>query len=209
MDVITAIRARATVKQFSGAPLASEAVAELLELAVWAPNHGLTEPWRFAAVADEAARRALAERVDAAYLALDRPADDAAAARLARKRDDMRRRIEQAGALVFVTQAREPGASAEQEREDYAACAAAIQSLLLAATARGIASYWSTGKPLRAGGVRAFLGLGDEASAAFVGCVFLGTAAPAPPGAGTRERTRTPARELTRFVGPSGADAPR
>jgi nitroreductase len=32
---------------FTGKPVDVEVVKEMLEAANWAPNHGLTEPWRF------------------------------------------------------------------------------------------------------------------------------------------------------------------
>ena len=47
MDVETAIRTRRTHKAFTAEPLTREQLAELLDLAVWAPNHHLTAPWRF------------------------------------------------------------------------------------------------------------------------------------------------------------------
>ena len=45
-----AIRQRRSHKVFTGAPVADATIAELLELAVWAPNHKYTEPWRFSVV---------------------------------------------------------------------------------------------------------------------------------------------------------------
>ena len=47
MDVEDAIRSRRTHKAFAPEPLPRELLDELLELARWAPNHHLTNPWRF------------------------------------------------------------------------------------------------------------------------------------------------------------------
>src|SRR5271167_300449 len=47
MDVEDAIRSRRTHKAFAPEPVAREVVDELLDLALWAPNHHLTNPWRF------------------------------------------------------------------------------------------------------------------------------------------------------------------
>ena len=47
MDVETAIRTRRTHKAYRPEPVARETLDELLELARWAPNHHLTNPWRF------------------------------------------------------------------------------------------------------------------------------------------------------------------
>src|SRR6059036_1889168 len=47
MDVETAIRTRRTHKAFKPKPIPRGALEELLDLARWAPNHNLTNPWRF------------------------------------------------------------------------------------------------------------------------------------------------------------------
>ena len=50
MDVESAIRTRRTHKAFCPEPVPRELLDELLELARWAPNHHLTNPWRFRVV---------------------------------------------------------------------------------------------------------------------------------------------------------------
>src|SRR5512142_3314522 len=47
MNVEEAIRGRRTHKAFAPEPVPRELLDELLELARWAPNHHLTNPWRF------------------------------------------------------------------------------------------------------------------------------------------------------------------
>ena len=47
MDVGDAIRSRRTHKQFGAEPLDEAVVRDLLDLARFAPNHRLTQPWRF------------------------------------------------------------------------------------------------------------------------------------------------------------------
>jgi nitroreductase len=41
------IRTRRTVGAFTAQPIPADLIMTLLETAVWAPNHRLTEPWRF------------------------------------------------------------------------------------------------------------------------------------------------------------------
>ncbi len=53
MDAMTAIRTRRTHKFFTGDPVTREQLELLLELAVWAPNHHKTQPWRFFVVTHE------------------------------------------------------------------------------------------------------------------------------------------------------------
>src|SRR5947208_395879 len=119
VDLETAIRTRRTHKQYGPEPVPDDVVRELVELARWAPNHKLTNPWRF---------RLLGPRTRAR---IDELVPEAEALKLRR-----------APTLVLVSAVRsEDPVLAE---EDVQATAAAVQTLLLAATARGLASYCRT-----------------------------------------------------------------
>jgi nitroreductase len=63
------IRQRRTIKQFLPKPVPHALMQELLDLATWAPNHRLTEPWRFY-VLDGAARRSRGNLEKRSYAAL-------------------------------------------------------------------------------------------------------------------------------------------
>jgi nitroreductase len=148
MDVETAIRTRRTHKAFAPEPLAREEIEELLELAVWAPNHHLTIPWRFRVVGPRALERL----------------KDAAGAEGARK-------LERAPTLI-VASAQLGGGDPVQDEEDLHATAVAAYIVLLAAHARGLAGYWRTPALLRdpAGQAAVDLGAGER----FVGLLHLG-----------------------------------
>jgi nitroreductase len=137
MDVQTAIRTRRTHKQYAGEPVDRGTLEELLELARWAPNHHLTQPWRFRVLGAETLAR------------LKAAADEKEAAKLAR-----------APTLVLATAtlAGEP----VQDEEDLLATGCAVYIVLLAAHARGLASYWRTPGVLRTPEGRAALGLADD-----------------------------------------------
>jgi len=116
--------ARRTHKAFGPEPVARETLVELLEVARLAPNHHLTQPWRFRVLGPDSLRllKECAGPVEAAKL--DRaPTLVVASATLS-------------GELV-------------QDEEDVCATAAAIMLVLLAATERGLASYWRTPTCLR------------------------------------------------------------
>jgi nitroreductase len=115
-----------------------ELIERLCEAATWAPNHKLTEPWRFAVLTGPA-RRALGEIVarDLEARGIDEPA----------RLDKARTKYLRAPAIVAVGCA--PGADPIRRTEDRDAVAAAVQNLLLAATAAGLASYWATGAAAR------------------------------------------------------------
>src|SRR5207248_7111772 len=57
MDVEEAIRSRRTHKAFAPEPVPRELLDELLELARWASNHHLTNPWRFRVLGPSALER--------------------------------------------------------------------------------------------------------------------------------------------------------
>jgi nitroreductase len=132
-----AIRTRRTHKAYGSEPVGRETLEELFELARWAPNHHLTEPWRFRVLGS------------GSLAALKEAAGDPEGSKLDR-----------APPLVVasVTQTGD-----EQQRlEDVCAGACAVYIVLLAAHARGIAGYWRTPAVLRTPEGRAALGLGED-----------------------------------------------
>src|SRR6184192_2947736 len=60
MDALDAIHRRTSVRRFRPDPVPRETIAQVLDCAVRAPNHKLTQPWRFA-VLTGAARSRFAE----------------------------------------------------------------------------------------------------------------------------------------------------
>jgi len=145
VDVETAIRTRRTHKVYGPEPVDRATLEELLELATWAPNHNLTNPWRF---------RVLGPR---ALAALKEAAGPEAASKLDR-----------APTLVCVS-VLQRGEDAVADEEDLLATACATYALLLGAHARGLAAYWRTPAVLRTPEGRAALGLpGDERAVALV-----------------------------------------
>jgi nitroreductase len=163
VDVLHAIRTRRSVGRLSAQRVPRPAVEEILAAALCAPNHHLTFPWRFV-VLEGAARRALGEVHARAVMAArpDLPAEafTKEAARLER------------APVVIACIARSTGGDEVTRREDRDAVAAAIQNLLLAAHARGLAAMWRTGAMVDEAGVRQDLGCSPHD--AIVGLVYLG-----------------------------------
>jgi nitroreductase len=150
MDVEKAIRSRRTHKAFGREPVAAETLDELFELARWAPNHHLTNPWRF---------RVLGPRTRERLMELAESAQPGSAVKLQR-----------APTLVAVS-ARQSGEAA-QDREDLLATAVAAYLVLLGAHARGLAGYWRTVALLDDPRGREIVGLPDEETP--VGLLYLG-----------------------------------
>jgi nitroreductase len=147
MDVEEAIRTRRTHKVFAPEPVPRALLDELFELARWAPNHHLTNPWRFRVLGPESLER------------LKQAAGPEAAGKLDR-----------APTLVAVTTIRSE--DPVQDEEDLLATASATYALLLAAHARGLAGYWRTPGVLRSDAGLEALGIG--LAERFVGLVHLG-----------------------------------
>jgi nitroreductase len=135
MDVTTAVRTRRTHKAFGSQPVDRATLLELFELARWAPNHRLTNPWRFRVLGVQT-RAALAREAELA-------------------KPGSARKLDRAPTLV-VASAKLQGDPGEQ-REDLLASAIAAYLVLLGAHARGLAGYWRTLPLLDTPAVRAAL----------------------------------------------------
>ena len=137
MDVETAIRTRRTHKAYGSEPDDRAPLTELLDLGRWAPNHHLTNPWRYYVVGPQALAR-LKEAVGVEGAS----------------------KLDRAPTLVAVSYVTTPGDPVADE-EDLLAAGAAAYAILLGAHARGLAAYWRTPAILREPAGRAALGIPD------------------------------------------------
>jgi nitroreductase len=187
MDAIEAIQRRTSVRRFRPDPVPREIIQRLLECAVRAPNHKLTEPWRFT-VLTGAARDRYAEL--RAALRLARYTDPHAAE--AREAADKQRREASNTPIFIVALVAESGDETRRE-EDYAAVMMGIANLMIAAEASGLGTYLRTGGIMRDPGVIGLVGVPEGFRIA--GIISLGYPAAVDP-----PRRRRPAGELTRWV---------
>jgi nitroreductase len=155
VDVEDAIRSRRTHKQFGPEPVDEATVRDLLDLARFAPNHKLTQPWRFHLLGPETRQR------------LNEAVGTTEAMKLGR-----------APTLILAT----AGLSGDPvaDEEDLHATACAVYAILLGATARGLASYWRTPAALGEPAVRGVLGLAQNER--IVSLIHLGPKVSDPPG---------------------------
>ena len=126
------LRGRRTINFYLQTPVPEGLVRDAVEAAIWAPNHGVTEPWRFYRLGPESVGKCLdlvRELVTA-------------------------KKGEKAGAFKAKSWSEKPGwlvvtcQSSDDEllqREDYAACATAVQTFMLYLWKAGIGSKWTTG----------------------------------------------------------------
>ena len=154
MDLPELIRSRRTHKAYAPGPVDRRTLDELFELARWAPNHNLTNPWRFRVLGPDALARLKAAAGPEAALKLERAPTLVAAS---------------------VTQTGDPIADAEDR--DAAACACYI--VLLAAHERGLGGYWRTPAVLREPGGFEACGIPEDETV--LGLLHLGEARGAKP----------------------------
>jgi nitroreductase len=171
--VLSALRARRSATKLKADPVPDALIEQVIEAATWAPNHRLTEPWRFVIV-DGEARRALGEVMARSMRErLPQPDGETARAQLEKERNKPLR------APVLIAVAAVPSTDPRVvESEEVAAVAAAVQNMLLAAEALGLGAMWRTGDAAFDPAVKAFLTLPPEAQ--IVAFVYLGYPEPLP-----------------------------
>jgi len=164
MSVSTAILTRRTAHWYRPDPVPEEVLHGALACATRAPNHKLTNPWRFTRVGP-VTRAAIVE------LAVEVKRDNGRLTQ--RQAASVREKVSSAPELFIVTQVLE--GDEFRRREDYAACACAIQNFCLSLWADGVHSKWATGAVTRVRKLYELAGI-DPAVEQTVGFVWVGYA---------------------------------
>jgi len=149
VELEEAIRGRRTHKVYGQEPVDRALLEDLFELARWAPNHHLTNPWRFRVLGPESLARLKAAAGPEAAAKLDR-------------------------APTLVCASVKLTGDPVQDEEDVCAVACAVFIVLLAAHDRGLAGYWRTPGVLRTPDGAAAVGM--ERDELFVALIHLGHA---------------------------------
>jgi nitroreductase len=185
-EVERVIDARRSVGRFSQNPIPREHVERMLESAVHAPNHRITEPWRFHVFVGKGRGEFARARAETARLMAQEEGDeeDLISGRVSRERKKAFR------APVIIAVISRHGRDEVETLENYAACAAAVQNMQLTAHALGLGAIWRTGPVAHHPYMREFFGLekGDH----IVAYLYVGY-----PDVGERPRRRSPAASRT------------
>ena len=174
ISVYEALYRRRMAWQFQDRPVSRETLERMLATAVWAPNHRMTEPWRFFVL--EKGSEARNKAADLAYefsMGRNNNPDRAEAAR---------RAVSDPPVVVYVYCV--PGANDEVTKENYGAVCCAAHNISLAGVAEGLAVTWETGGVTRHPDLNQVLG----AQADWQMAVMLSIGAPAE----TPSSSRTP-----------------
>jgi len=73
MTVLEAITTRRSIPQFKTDPVPKELIQRLLDVAVWVPNHRLTDPWQFHVLGEKTKRKFAETRRDFRNISLPNP----------------------------------------------------------------------------------------------------------------------------------------
>ena len=154
------LRGRRTVNMYLHTPVPDELVREAIELATWAPNHHVTEPWRFILPGKGTVRKIL--DLCQQMVTVNKGEE------LARhKRDSW---TEKPGWLIVTCQRSDDEL---REREADAASSAAVQNIMLYHWKAGAGSKWTTGEITRDARFLDIIDV-DPSSAFVVGLIWFG-----------------------------------
>lgn len=126
------IRGRRTIDQYLQTKVPEALVREALDIAMWAPNHHVTEPWRFYLLGPETVARTIELT---RTIVADRKGQKAA--------DFKAKSWSQKPGWLLVTCQRSDDEL--QQLEDYGACCAALQNFALYLWRAGLGTKWTTG----------------------------------------------------------------
>lgn len=137
MDLYEAVRNRRSIRQFTDRPISRESIERVLDAAIAAPNHRLTQPWRFYVLGPDA-RQAYGETLGSRKA--KKIEDPAAAQALIEKVAATERALP---AMIVVSMTLDENAGIREE--DYASTMMAAQNLMLAAHADGLGTHMRSG----------------------------------------------------------------
>ncbi len=154
---------RRTIQRFADGPIDEKALFRALEAALRAPNHKLTNPWRFTRVGPEVRAQLTELGIRLKCAKKDNPTDD--------YRDFLQAKFGNPAELLVVSQILDDDPF--RRKEDYAAVACAIQNLCLSLWADDIGSKWGTGGLTRHPDTYRYLQI-DSDIEEIVGFVWIG-----------------------------------
>lgn len=166
-EITAVIRDRRTIfpEQFSTRKVHREQLELLLNNAIWAPTHGMTQPWRFT-VFTENALLDLSEHLGRIYLDTV-PSEKQNDAKLAK----LISRPKMASAVIAVSMKRDESLRIS-EQDELLAVACAVQNMHLTCTAYGLGGFWSTPGIIHAPAMNHLLDLGENDKC--VGLFYVG-----------------------------------
>jgi nitroreductase len=171
MDIQDAIAQRRSIRQFTTREIERSEIEQLIDMAVMAPNHRLTRPWRFYILGPKA-RRGYGEVLGARKA---KKLEDPEAARALI--DKVAAAEVAVPAMIVVTVKRND--NPETAEEDYAAAMMAVQNIMLAAVPMGLGTHLRSGAVMNDPRTHAVLGVPETERV--IALIHLGEPAESPP----------------------------
>lgn len=156
-EITDLIRNRRTIfpEQYSSRKVHREQIELIINNALWAPNHGNTQPWRFHVFTDGGLQK-LSDFLGKTYLELT-PKEQQNDMKLAK----LVSRPKRTSVVIAVSMNKQPE-SKILELEEIEAVACAVQNMYLTCTAYGLGGFWATPKLIYSPKMNEFLGLEEQ-----------------------------------------------
>lgn len=167
LSVLELIKTRRTVYQFNAKEVDDKTVNQSLEAAIWAPNHKLVQPWRFFVIGPET--QIELAKIYAFLRASKKCEPETEAFKKAYHRAQTK--FLNIPKIVFVAQILSEDRI--ETKENYAACACAIQNFQLMAHALDLGVQWSTGPIISQDKTRELLHISQN-NVEIIGALYMG-----------------------------------
>lgn len=197
MDFVSVVEGRRSIRRYLPDPVPESDIIELISLAAKAPSAGNRQMWQFYVVTNPEVKRRMKEEVLTAFRELNPAlstngytffADAPVAIAIVGER--YRSRVDEELLAQGLPQHE---VDELRQRPDLQSLGGMIQTLLLAAQAKGYGTCWLTGPNLARPGLERVLGIQEPHYLAAI--VSLGRPAESPP-----TRPRKPVQEVVKFV---------
>lgn len=134
LTVQEAIKKRRSLKKMNGQRVPESKIVSILEDAVWAPNHGMRNPWRFVVAGGDRYDKIITLLRDVTIPNWAQLSEEEVTTQM--------QKFTQAGGVVFVLVPEDM--RQKQRLEDFAAASALVQNAQLLAVAQGVGTCWKT-----------------------------------------------------------------
>jgi nitroreductase len=169
----------------AGKPVPDEIIREILENAIWAPNHGRGEPWSFTVFSGEGLKQLATFQSE---LYKETTPDNFKEATYTK----LQQQPLKASHVIAIGMKRSTNKNIP-EVEDIAAVSCAVENIYLSVTAYGLGGYWTTGGITYREKAKSYFGLGEGDK--LLGFFYIGYVAIPSTGG-----TRAPLEEKVRWV---------
>ena len=150
---------------FNGTKVDDKIIWQILENANWAPNHGLTQPWRYKVYSSSGLKK-LADFQADLYQKIT-PTDKFKPEKYERMKSNI---LKSSHVIVICMERQRSGKIPEVEEIEAVACS--VQNMALTAAAYNICSFWGSGGVTYTEELKKFLGLTEQDKC--LGYLYLG-----------------------------------